>query len=152
MFVQDILAAKGTDVLTIGPDATLEDVVQKLVQYNCGSLLVCQQGDAGDEPQVVGIITERDILRACAARRAPLDQLRVLAVMTDRSRLVTGSPRDDLEHTMGQMTEHRVRHLPILDEGRLCGLISIGDVVKAQHQQMAMENHYMKAYIQEGSM
>jgi len=146
MTLKDILLEKGYAVHTIGPEATLEDVVQTLVRHNCGSLVVCEQTTVGDEPQVVGIITERDILRACAARKAPLDKQRVADVMTGN--LITGSPTDSVEDTMGLLTEKRIRHLPILEEGRLRGIISIGDVVKAQHQQMAVENHYLKSYIQ----
>ena len=61
---------------------------------------------------------------------------------------VTGSPSDTVEDTMGLMTERRVRHLPIVDDGRLLGIISIGDVVKAQHDNLTLENHYLKSYIQ----
>lgn len=142
MFIDDVLREKGTNVYSIPPDATLDDVVQSLVRHNCGSLVVCHPGDKS----LVGIITERDILRACAKHRCPLDQLKVADFMTRD--VVTGSPRDSVEHIMGLMTENRVRHLPIVQESRLEGLISIGDVVKFQHQQMAMENHYLKTYIQ----
>jgi CBS domain-containing protein len=143
MFVEDILRDKGHKVHNIPPQATLDDVVQSLVRHRCGSLVVCEPED---DTRLVGIITERDILRACAERRCTLDQLKVSDFMTRK--VVSGSPRDDLERIMGLMTENRVRHLPIVQEGRLLGLISIGDVVKYQHQQMAMENHYLKTYIQ----
>jgi CBS domain-containing protein len=63
-------------------------------------------------------------------------------------KVITGSPGDLVEEAMGQMTVHRIRHLPILEDGRLAGIISIGDLVKAQHQQFAIENHYLKTYIQ----
>jgi CBS domain-containing protein len=143
MFIEDILRDKGSKIFSIEPEATLDDVVQELVRHNCGSLVVCRKTDAA---ALVGIITERDILRACAKLRRPLDQIKVADVMT--SNVVTGSPRDDVERIMGLLTENRVRHLPIVQDGRLLGLISIGDVVKFQHQQMAMENHYLKTYIQ----
>ncbi|MEX0711879.1 MAG: CBS domain-containing protein [Pirellulales bacterium] len=140
MVLREILREKGAAVHSIGPDATLDNVVQKLVEFNCGSLVVCR------EDRMVGIITERDILRFCAARRMPLDACRVEGTMTGD--VVTGKPGDSVEHTMGLMTEKRIRHLPILEDGRLCGLISIGDVVKAQHRIMAIENQYLKTYIQ----
>jgi CBS domain-containing protein len=143
MFIEDILRDKGRKVHNIQPEATLDDVVQSLVRHNCGSLVVCEPGD---DTRLVGIITERDILRACAQHRCPLDQLKVADFMTRK--IVAGSPRDDLERIMGLMTDNRVRHLPIVENDRLLGLISIGDVVKFQHQQMAMENHYLKTYIQ----
>ena len=94
---------------------------------------------------MLGIITERDILRACARYRQSLEQLTVAEVMTHD--VVTGAPGDSVEDTMGLMTEKRIRHLPVMDGGHLLGIISIGDVVKAQHDQLTMENHYLKNYI-----
>jgi CBS domain-containing protein len=94
----------------------------------------------------VGIITGRDILRAHAARRAPLDELLVAAVMSQH--LITAAPADGIERAMWLMNNHRVRHLPILLDNELYGIVSIGDIVKAQHDQLAMENHYMRSYIQ----
>jgi len=145
MTLQEILRSKGTKVHSIDPQASLEDVVQKLVKHNCGSLVVCAAGDC-ENGRMLGIITERDILRACAAHRAPLEKLKVSDVMT--TNVVAGSPGDSVEDTMGLMTDRRVRHLPVLEDGRLQGMISIGDVVKAQHDSLSMENHYLKSYIQ----
>lgn len=147
MKLQEILRRKGSKVHSIGPDATLDDVVQKLVENNCGSLVVCHPAaDGTGLGTLVGIITERDILRACAGRRGPLHQINVTDAMSHN--LVTGSPDDSVDDTMGLMTERRIRHLPILVEGRLAGMISIGDVVKAHHDEVTMENHYLKSYIQ----
>jgi CBS domain-containing protein len=142
MMLQDILRHKGTAIHTIGPDATLDDVVQTLVHFNCGSLLVA---DGDSSSPMLGIVTERDILRACATRRAPLDQLRVRDFMT--SKVAVGSPADSVEDTMGTMTNLRIRHLPVVDEGKLVGIVSIGDIVKAQHDNLTLENHYLKTYI-----
>jgi CBS domain-containing protein len=95
---------------------------------------------------MVGIITERDILRACASRKASLEELRVRDVMSGD--LVTGTPHDSVQDAMGVMTNRRLRHLPIVnDDGRLVGIVSIGDLVKHQHDQLSMENHYLKSYI-----
>ncbi len=146
MRLQDILRAKGTAVHSISPDATLDDVVQELIAHNCGSLVVCQKNETDRHGQMVGIITERDILRVCAAGCNQLNELNVSDVMTREP--ITGTPFDTIEETMGLMTDKRIRHLPILDEDRLTGLISIGDVVKAHHDQVALENHYLKSYIQ----
>jgi CBS domain-containing protein len=143
MTLRDILHAKGHVVYTIGPDATLADVVQKLVGHNCGSLIVC---DAHFPGQMLGIITERDILKACAAHRASLAGLKVTDVMTVD--VVTGSPSDSVEDTMGLMTRLRIRHLPVLEDNHLQGLVSIGDVVKMQHDRLTLENHYLKSYLQ----
>ena len=146
MNLQAILRVKGSAVHTIHPDATLDDVVQKLVERNCGSLVVCQPAADGGHGTIAGIITERDILRACAARRGPLTELKVTDAMTRD--VITGNPADSLDDTMGLMTERRCRHLPILEGDRLVGIISIGDVVKAHHDEVALENHYLKSYIQ----
>ena len=146
MRLQDILRIKGAAVHTISPEATLDDVAQKLIAHNCGSLVVCQSDSRGGHGAMVGIITERDILRVCAARRDTLERLHVSDVMARKP--ITGTPYDTIEDTMGLMTEQRIRHLPILDEDRLVGIISIGDVVKAHHDQVALENHYLKSYIQ----
>ena len=143
MTLRDILAAKGATVQTIAPDATLEHVVYKLNEHNIGSLVVIDPSK--DDPCPAGIITERDILHACAAG-ADLATTRVSERMS--TGLMTGSPSDAVPDIMGLMTQKRIRHLPVLDEGRLVGIISIGDVVKAQHDQLAMENQFMRRYIQ----
>lgn len=149
MTVQDLLNCKGGTLYSIRPNASLGQAVARLVEYNVGSLVVCEPVDPADsssEAELVGIITERDVLRAVAGFADPLGTLEVREVMS--SQLVVGALHDSIEHVMGLMTERRIRHLPILDAGRLVGLISIGDVVKAQHQQMELENHYLKNYIQ----
>jgi CBS domain-containing protein len=144
MDLREILHIKGHVIHTIGPSATLEDVVQKLVRNNCGSLVVCD--DESSSGRMVGIITERDILRACARHACPLSTLIVGDVMT--TDVAVGSPADSVEDTMGLMTRLRIRHLPVVDEGRLLGLVSIGDVVKMQHDRLTMENFYLKSYLQ----
>ena len=122
-------------------------MIEQLVRYNIGSLIVCEPDlGKGSEPRVLGIITERDILRVRATRHAPLEQVRVAAVMS--TELVTASPENHIEHAMELMTQRRVRHLPVLSQGRLVGIVSIGDVVKAQHDALVNENHFMKSYIE----
>lgn len=144
MTLRDILSAKGSHVYTIRPDASLEEVVRELVAHNIGALLVCARDCPGGE-RVVGIVTERDILHVCASGRCELSQVRASEVMT--TELITASPDDAVEAVMGWMTNNRVRHLPVLAEGRLVGIVSIGDVVKTQHDRLAMENQFMRNYI-----
>ena len=144
MLIRDILRTKGSAVHSISAMATLQDVVHRLVKYNCGSLVV-RQPNGGDQGAMVGIITERDILRACASHPSALDTLRVTEMMS--TDIITGGPDDSVEETMGVMTEHRIRHLPIVERGELVGIISIGDVVKAHHDHLTMENHYLKSYL-----
>jgi CBS domain-containing protein len=141
MKVQDLLRAKGTAVMTIHPEATLYDALAALVHHRIGSLVVTD--DAG---KVVGIITERDLLRECATRGERLKELQIREVMT--THLIIGVPDDDVGYVMGIMTQNRIRHLPIIDGQRLEGLISIGDVVKAQLEETEFENRYLKDYIQ----
>lgn len=142
MTVREILRAKGSEIHSISPEATLQDVAVRLVENHCGSLLIC---DDRSRSSLVGIITERDLLRAAASNGGSLERLSVRDYMT--TRLITGHPDSTIEEVMGIMTEHRIRHLPVMDGPELTGVISIGDVVKAQHHEMAQENHYLKSYI-----
>jgi len=141
MRLKDVLQQKSKDVRTISSTASCDEVVNELVRFNIGSLIVC------DEPSgpILGIITERDILRVQAAHKAPLDKLRVASFMS--CKLVTAEPDDDIQVAMGLMTTHRIRHLPVLQGDRLYGIVSIGDVVKAQHDELERENHHMRSYI-----
>lgn len=127
MKVQGILATKVRNVITIRPEQTVKDAVVLLTQHNIGALVVVNE--AG---QPVGIISERDIIRR-AAQREDVFSLAVSQVMTKD--VITGLPQDDLISVAHTMTERRFRHLPIMDKGKLVGIISIGDVVKAQRDQ-----------------
>jgi CBS domain-containing protein len=144
MFLSNILRTKGTAVHVTAPEATADDVIQTLVKCNIGSLVVMETRDG--KSSMIGIVTERDILRAQAAHRAPLEQLLVHQIMTEN--VITTSLVDTLQDAMRLMTTHRIRHLPVMDEGRLIGIVSIGDIVKAHHDELEMENHHMKSYIQ----
>jgi len=138
MKLEDILRDKGAAVHAIAPSETLRRVVDLLVEHNCGALVVL------DGDRMAGIISERDVLKACAELDEPL-AARVQERMS--TGLVTAAPHDDLEHVMGLMTQHRIRHLPVIDDGVLAGVISIGDIVKAQHADLTSENRLLKQYI-----
>lgn len=140
MLVKDILRVKGEQVYTVTPKATLHEAACELVKHNVGSLVVCE------DDKVVGIITERDLLRTVAEEKPDLDQLTVSERMS--TQLTTCPPEEDVDKVMGLMTEKRIRHLPILKEGKLAGMISIGDVVKAQQVRTTMENQQLMNYIQ----
>ena len=144
MTIHDILQLKGAAVFTILPNATLQEVTEELVRRNIGALLVCSR-DAQDGEQVLGIISERDILHVCASGRGPLSTVSAAEVMSKQ--LFTAAPTDSVEDVMGLMTQRRIRHVPVMLGGRLVGLVSIGDVVKSQHDRLAMENQFMKNYI-----
>jgi CBS domain-containing protein len=144
MTLYEILKTKGSEVFTIRPDATLEEAAHELVRHNVGCLVVCVR-DLEVGERLVGVVSERDILRFCVAGIGPLNAHAVSEIMT--AKVLTGSPHDSVEATMGLMTTNRVRHLPVLADGRLIGLVSIGDVVKSQHDHLALENQFMKNYL-----
>jgi CBS domain-containing protein len=148
MNLEEILKSKGSTVFTIGAEATLEQAVSRLVDHNIGSLVVCSRDvEHGERP--IGIITERDILHACSSKRGhDLATTRVEVVMS--TDLSMASPGDLVENMMVLMTKKRIRHLPVITEGRLVGLVSIGDIVKAQADRLALENQFMKDYIHKG--
>ncbi|RZU01059.1 CBS domain-containing protein [Rivibacter subsaxonicus] len=122
--VTDILRAKpDPTVYTIGPAAAVFDAVGLMVARNIGALVVVEQD------QVVGIVTEREVARQVIVDAVPARQLAVRAIMQAPVMIV--SPQRTSEECMALMTEHRLRHLPVIDDGgRLCGLVSIGDLVK----------------------
>jgi CBS domain-containing protein len=140
MQLREVLEHKGRKVYSCTPDESLEEVVHRLVEHNIGSLVVLEHG------RMVGIITERDILRACHDGCAMLQRELVVDRMTPRP--ITLSPDHDICQAMDLMTERRIRHLPVVEQEQLLGMISIGDLVKAQQDELARENHYLKSYIQ----
>lgn len=124
MKISSILATKGMNVVTIRPDQSVREAVAVLTQHNIGALVVV---DEAGKP--IGILSERDIVRALARRDDVLAQS-VSQVMT--APVIAATPHDDLTAVMQTMTEKRFRHLPIVHRGKLDGIVSIGDVVKAQ--------------------
>ena len=142
MTLRDILQAKGTDVFTTTPRVSLQEAVDEMVRRGCGSLVVVDQPGSR---RLMGIITERDILKTCASRNKALGEIDVSAAMS--SRVHTVAPDDSVSDIMGLMTGKRIRHIPIIEDGQLAGIISIGDVVKAQHDELMLENHCLKSYI-----
>jgi CBS domain-containing protein len=145
MNLREILADKGTAIITIHPEATLREAAERLVEKRVGALLVFPRDvDDRQAEHLLGIISERDVLRACAAGNS-LEKTRVVEVMS--TQLTTGSLDDELERVMGVMTRERKRHLPVIADGRVEGIVSIGDVVKAEHDLLAVENRFMKDYI-----
>ena len=127
MNIASLLASKGPQVVTIGPEQSIRQALARLAEHNIGALVVT---DETHRP--VGIISERDIVRGLARDERLLDQP-VRAVMTRE--VVIGSPQDDLRTVSHTMTERRIRHLPVVDGGQLVGIVSIGDVVKAQRDE-----------------
>ena len=140
MKVRDILKDKGTKVATIGAEKTICDAVKTLVEKNIGSLLVQDEKGA-----IAGIITERDILKQCNQCLEAFKETKVKDVMTKN--LIVASLDDDLDYVENIMTQNRVRHLPIISNQKLEGIISIGDLVNVLRGECKVENRYLKDYI-----
>jgi CBS domain-containing protein len=140
MTVAHILSSKGRGVFTAAAEDTLESVAKTLSDKRIGSVVIVNDKDA-----IVGIISERDIVRALARNGAGALGLKVATVMTSEVR--TCSPRDSEGELMAMMTEHRIRHLPVVEGGKLAGMISIGDVVKFRIEAIEREAEDMKSYI-----
>ena len=140
MKVKDILQDKGSEVATIGAEKTIYGAVETLVEKNIGSLLVLDEKGA-----IAGIITERDILKECERRFELLKETKVKDVMTKN--LIIASPDDDLDYVENIMTQNRIRHLPIISNQKVEGIISIGDLVNVLRGECKVENRYLKAYI-----
>ena len=140
MKVQDILANKGNNVATVQPDATVETVTHRLKLEGCGALVVSNDGNSVD-----GIVSERDVVRGLPDHGASLLSLAVSEIMT--SEVKTCAPGDNITEIMLEMTRRRIRHLPVTDQGKLCGIISIGDVVKNRLDELETETHVLRDYI-----
>ena len=141
MRVEGILRAKGRDVETIRPDAKVLMAVHRMRMQNVGALVVSRDG------KVEGILAERDVVRGLTRHGPDLLEMSVVAVM---SRPVpVCSPEDSLVTVMGQMTRTRNRHVPVVDAGgTLCGIVSIGDVVKHRLEEMELETNVLRdAYL-----
>lgn len=135
MKVEEILKSKGRAVQTIVPDAPVADAVRRLSgPPQIGALVVCPDIE---QRQVAGTITERDVIRGLARFGPRLLEMQVVDVMSQN--IPVCSPEDSIAQLMRQMTSSRYRHLPVVEHGRLVGLVSIGDVVKARLADMELE-------------
>ncbi|KAA1373683.1 CBS domain-containing protein [Aeromicrobium fastidiosum] len=143
MRVHDVLTSKGsTEVHTIAPDATVRQLLEVMADLNVGALVVSDDGTS-----MLGIVSERDIVRKLRdvddARSRPVSD-----IMTTDVRVC--SPDDSFGALMAVMTEHRVRHVPVLDDGRLVGVLSIGDAVKHRMEQLEFERDQLSSYVAGG--
>jgi CBS domain-containing protein len=140
MRISDVLSSKSSDqVVTIKPDATVRDLLGLLSEYNVGAVVVSADGDAVD-----GIVSERDVVRRLhqddGVLDAPVDQ-----IMTSEVR--TCEPGTSVDDLRVMMTERRIRHVPVVEDGRLTGIISIGDVVKSSLDQLRFERDQLDSYV-----
>lgn len=142
MLVSQILKDKGGSVFSIAPDLTLAQVCHELEQKRVGALIVC------DGDHVVGVVSERDVVRAVARDGAACLTRPVSDYMTRD--VVFAEPAETVAILMSRMTDRRIRHLPVMVEARLAGVISIGDVVKCQIAEAQQEADSLRSYIAAG--
>lgn len=139
MKVRDLLRVKGPVVVTVAPDVPVQEAMRVLVQNRIGGLVVY-------DGKIRGILTERDLLRWGGEDIQRLANSRVRDLMTVE--VITAAPDAEIEEVMDIMVEQRIRHLPVMENGTLAGIISIGDVVNALRQKVEVENRYLHAYIE----
>ncbi|MPZ96898.1 MAG: CBS domain-containing protein [Propionibacteriales bacterium] len=139
MRINQVLQTKGANVITIVPEATVRDLVALLNEHNLGALVVTTDGTT-----VQGIVSERDVVRRLASDPDVLDAP-VSDIMTAEVR--SCEPGESVDHLMHLMTEHRIRHVPVLVDGGLAGIISIGDVVKSRIGELEFERDQLTNYV-----
>lgn len=140
MNVQTILRGKGRSVVTIHPGATIERAAAVLRLRGIGALVVSDDGET-----VAGILSERDIVDALSRYGSDLLSVTVAEIMT--CPVVACDPDDSVAELMAEMTNRRMRHFPVVRDGRLCGIVSIGDLVKSRLDEIEFEAHSMRSFI-----
>jgi CBS domain-containing protein len=139
MFIKDVLSVKGDELFSITPDDQIATAIEQMVAHDIGSLLVMHEG------QMVGLLTERDIIRAMKTRGCSLKDAKVSEIMITEPIIAT--PDDAVDYARDVMTKTRVSHLPVLEANRLIGVISFHDVARASLKQANFENSLLKRYI-----
>ena len=139
MLISDILRFKGSDVVTIGPDAAVADLLTELATHNIGAIVVVR------DEQVIGIVSERDIVRRLHDHGSSVLDETVGEIMT--TAVIACAPTDAVDLVAAAMTDKRVRHLPVLDHGRLAGIVTIGDVVLSRTRQLEQDRRQLEQYI-----
>ena len=140
--VSEILGDKGNEVLKIDADASALEAVRQMVSANVGSLIVT------DSEEIAGIVTERDFLRRVAQEGPTDENVTVRDIMS--SPLIVVSPETEIDECMAVMTDRRIRHLPVVEDADVVGIVSIGDVVKFKSRQQSFEIRYLTDYITSG--
>lgn len=143
MLVKSILVAKGSDVYSIPPHLTVLEAVAVLREKRVGAVLVLDSGQ-----NILGVFSERDLVRAIADHGVGILEQPVSTLMSRA--VVCCGPADSIDHVMSLMTDRRIRHVPVVENGRLVGIISIGDVVKNRIAETEMEAEALKSYIAAG--
>jgi CBS domain-containing protein len=139
MKIADILRHKGADIVTIASTDTVAALLASLAEHNVGALVVV------DGDRVAGIVSERDVVRAAARDGAAVFDQPVSRLMT--TQVVSCTSSDPVASIAATMTDRRVRHMPVIDDGELAGIVSIGDVVSSQIRQLEHEREHLEQYI-----
>jgi CBS domain-containing protein len=140
MHVKDVLAHKGAAVATVTPLALITEVIAALAEHHVGALVVTSDGR-----QIEGIVSERDVVRALHSRGAELLDTQVREIMTVN--VLTSSPDDEVRSLAKTMTEKRFRHMPVVVDGALAGIVTIGDIVKNRLDELETEHDQLVDYI-----
>lgn len=139
MRISDVLRGKGSAVATVDPSMSVGELVGALAEHNVGAMVVVEN------EAVVGIVSERDIVRQLRQRGAELLDARVAEIMT--TSVVTCGPGDSVDSLAATMTQRRIRHMPVVVDGRLVGIVSIGDVVKSRIGELENDRQQLESYI-----
>jgi CBS domain-containing protein len=139
MHIHEVLKGKGDHVVTVSPETPVRDLIAKLAEHNIGAVVV----STPDEP-IVGIVSERDIVRGLVDGTGVLDAT-IADIMTSKVR--TAEPTATVEDLMRLMTDHRIRHVPVVSDGVLQGIVSIGDVVKSRIGELEFERDQLESYV-----
>ncbi|MGE0214628.1 CBS domain-containing protein [Mycolicibacterium sp.] len=142
MRISDVLRSKGSGVATITPETSIAGLLTELSVHNIGAMVVVSQDG------LLGIVSERDVVRGLHDRGAELLRCPVSEIMT--TVVATCSPDDPVDSLSALMTHNRVRHVPVVVDGRLAGIVSIGDVVKTRMEELESEHEHLQAYITQG--
>ncbi|HEV8562685.1 MAG TPA: CBS domain-containing protein [Actinophytocola sp.] len=142
MRISDVLRGKGSNVATVDPALSVSGLVAELARHNVGAMVVVANGE------VVGIVSERDVVRQLHERGADLLDARVSDIMT--SSVYTCLPTDSVDSLAATMTERRIRHMPVVVDGSLVGIVNIGDVVKSRIGELQTEREQLQSYIAQG--
>ena len=143
MRIKDIAKIHGRPVITIAPDATVRQAVQMLVDSNIGALPVVDKNGA-----VLGIVSERDLLKSCALGSGMIDTTNVETIMTKD--IVIALSEDDIDYISSVMTQHGIRHMPVMSGPKLANMISMRDIVNAELADLEVQVRFLNAYISGG--
>ncbi len=132
--------SKYRTVVTVGPNETISVAIQKLVEHDRGSLPVCNE-----KGELVGVVTERDIVRKCFARNDAFAKMKIQDIMSEQ--VVIGNPEDDVGYAISVMKQKRIRHLPIVDNRKVMGMISMRDLLGEELEECQTQVHFLGDYI-----